>query len=79
VSRQLTLRRRSRTAGVLAAGGVIGALAGAGAAYLLLQARDARARRTDEAVPLLTAESAIKLGVLLFGLFRQVVEIARGE
>jgi hypothetical protein len=79
MSRQLAVRRPSRTIGVLAAGGVIGALVGVGAAYLLVQAREARARRTDAAVPLLTADHAIKLGVLLFGLFRQINDIARGE
>jgi hypothetical protein len=81
MTREIEPRRRetARRTGVLLAGGVIGALAGVGAAYLLLAARDRRRRETDEDLPLISAGSAMKLGVLLFGLFRQIDEIARGE
>ena len=69
----------ARKLGVLMAGGVVGALAGIGAAYLLLQAREARQRETDTELPILSSNSAVKLGLLLFGLFRQIQEIARGR
>jgi anti-sigma factor RsiW len=81
MDRKLALRRRAetRTFGVLLAGGVIGALAGVGAAYLLLQARDSRVRRTGEELPVLSSGSAVRLGLLLFGLFRQIMDIAGGS
>jgi ABC-type antimicrobial peptide transport system permease subunit len=81
MTRDIALRRKenARKAGVLLAGGVIGALAGIGAAYLLLAAREARREETGAELPVLSSSSAVKLGVLLFGLFRQIDEIARGR
>jgi hypothetical protein len=81
MNRKLALRRReeTRTLGVLLAGGVVGALAGIGAAYLLLQARETRSRELNADLPILSSGSAVKLGLLLFGLFRQIQEIASGS
>ena len=81
MSRDLALRRKqeSRTLGVLLAGGVIGALAGVGAAYLLLQAREKQRGTTDADLPIISSGGAVKLGALLFGLFRQINEIAQGR
>ena len=81
MSKSLTVQRarERRALGVLLAGGVIGALAGVGAAYMLLQARDAQRRTAEEDLPLLSSGSAVKLGLLLLGLFRQIEEIARGR
>jgi hypothetical protein len=80
MNRKMELRRRrgARTAGVLIAGGVIGALAGVGAAYMLLQAREARSQDPDADQPLLSSGNAVKLGLLVFGLFRQIYDIACG-
>jgi ABC-type Fe3+-siderophore transport system permease subunit len=52
---------------VLAIGAVLGALTGLGAAYLLVQ----RAKKRGES-PSLSALEGVKLGVLIFGLLRQV-------
>jgi hypothetical protein len=52
---------------VLAIGAVLGALTGLGAAYLLVQ----RAKKRGES-PNLSALEGVKLGVLIFGLLRQV-------
>jgi hypothetical protein len=81
MTREISVRRKedARKMGVLLAGGVIGALAGVGAAYLLLQARETRRRETGAEFPVLSSSSAVKLGVLLFGLFRQINDIARGR
>jgi hypothetical protein len=81
MNNKLAVRRKSdsQKLGILMAGGVIGALAGVGAAYLLLQARETRRRETGAELPILSSNSAVKLGVLLFGLFRQINEIARGR
>ncbi len=65
--------------GVLLAGGVIGALVGVGAAYMLLQAREKQQRTTGAPLPVISSNGAVKLGVLLFGLFRQINEIAQGR
>jgi hypothetical protein len=65
--------------GVLVAGGVIGALAGVGAAYLLLRARETRRRETGADLPIISSGSAVRLGALLFGLFRQINDIAQGR
>jgi hypothetical protein len=80
MSRDLALRRKqeTHTLGVLLAGGVIGALAGIGAAYMLLQAREMRRGTTDADLPIISSGGVVKLGVLLFGLFRQINEIAQG-
>ncbi len=81
MDRKMTLRRKdeARKLGVLLAGGVIGALTGIGAAYLLLQARETRSRDLDADLPLLSSGSAAKLGLLLFGIFRQIKDIASGR
>ena len=81
MNRKMTLRRKEdvRTAGVLLAGGLIGALTGIGAAYLLLKARESRSRDLGADLPVLSSGSAMRLGMLLFGLFRQINEIAHGR
>ena len=68
-----------RQAQVLVAGGVIGALVGLGAAYLLWQARERRVQDTDEDVPIVTSSGLMRIGVLVFGLIRQIMDIGRGE
>jgi hypothetical protein len=80
-NRDLSIRRKqeTRTMGVLLAGGVIGALVGVGAAYMLLQAREKQQRTTGAPLPVISSNGAVKLGVLLFGLFRQINEIAQGR
>lgn len=52
---------------VLVIGGVVGALTGLGAAYLLVQ----RAKKRGGS-PNLSAFEGVKLGLLIFGLLRQV-------
>ena len=81
MSRELTTRRdpKGETLTILLAGGVIGALAGVGAAYLLLRGRESRRRDPEEKLPIVTSSNAVKLGVLLFGLFRQLNDIAQGR
>jgi len=59
---------------VLVIGAVVGALTGLGAAYLLIQ----RAKRRAEP-PNLNATEGIKLGVLVFGLLRQVAMLGSGD
>ncbi len=59
---------------IMALGTVIGALTGLGAAYLLIQ----RAEKED-AVPQLTAGEGVKLGVLVFGLLRQVAQLGNPD
>ncbi len=55
-------------------GTLLGALVGAGAAYLLIQ----RAAREDSKVSL-SAGEGVKLGLLIFGLLRQVAQLGEGE
>jgi hypothetical protein len=64
----------SWTGQVLAIGAVIGALTGLGAAYLLIQ----RAKKRAEP-PNLNASEGIKLGLLVFGLLRQVAMLGSGD
>ena len=59
---------------VLVIGVVVGALTGLGAAYLLLQ----RAKKREEP-PNLSATEGIKLGLLVFGLLRQVAMLGGGD
>lgn len=59
---------------VLAIGAVVGALTGLGAAYLLVQ----RAKKRGES-PNLNAIEGIKLGLLVFGLLRQVAMLGSGD
>jgi hypothetical protein len=65
--------------GVLLAGGIIGALTGVGAAYLLWQAREKQSRQRNSDLPIITGGSAVRLGVLLFGLLRQIGDLTKGE
>ena len=71
--------KNAREAGTLLIGGLIGALTGVGAAYLLWQAREKRLRGTDNEEPLVSSGRAVKLGVMLFGLLRQINEVAQGK
>lgn len=64
----------SWTGQVLIIGAVLGALTGAGAAYLLIQRAKKRAER-----PNLNAGEGIKLGLLIFGLLRQVAMLGSGD
>lgn len=64
----------SWTGQVLAIGAVVGLLTGLGAAYLLIQ----RAKKNAEP-PNLNAGEGIKLGLLVFGLLRQVSMLGSGE
>ena len=59
---------------VLAIGAVVGALTGLGAAYLLV----IRAKKREER-PSLNAIEGIKLGLLVFGLLRQVSLLGSGD
>ncbi len=59
---------------VLAIGAVVGALTGLVGAYLLIQ----RARRRAEP-PNLNASEGIRLGLLVFGLLRQVALLGSGD
>jgi hypothetical protein len=81
MNRKMTLRRKEETRklGVLLAGGLIGALTGIGAAYLLLQARETRSRDLDADLPILSSGGAAKLGLLLIGFLRQISDIASGR
>ena len=53
---------------ILALGAIVGALTGVGAAYLLLQKAD------DEGLKLTPGEG-VKLGISVFTLFRQIVNL----
>jgi len=64
----------SWTGQVLVIGAVIGALTGLGAAYLLIQ----RAKKRAEP-PNLNASEGIKLGLIVFGLLRQVAMLGSGD
>jgi hypothetical protein len=64
----------SWTRRVLTIGLVVGALTGLTAAYLMIQ----RAKNRAEA-PDLSAGEGIKLGVLVFGLLRQVAMLGSGD
>jgi len=59
---------------VLVIGAVVGVLTGLGAAYLLIQ----RAKRRAEP-PNLNAGEGIKLGLLVFGVLRQVAMLGSGD
>ncbi|MEN8172246.1 MAG: hypothetical protein ABFS03_05140 [Chloroflexota bacterium] len=53
---------------LLAAGALIGALTGIGAAYLLIQ-------RADEEGIQFSSKEGVKLGMTLLGFFRQITQI----
>jgi hypothetical protein len=59
---------------VLVIGAVVGAITGLAGAYLLIQ----RAKKRSEP-PNLNASEGIKLGLLVFGLLRQVALLGSGE
>ena len=59
---------------VLVIGAVVGALTGLAGAYLLIQ----RAKKRAEP-PNLNASEGIKLGLLVFGLLRQVALLGSGD
>lgn len=59
---------------VLVIGAVVGALTGLGAAYLLIQ----RSKRNAER-PTLNASESLRLGLLIFGLLRQVAMLGDEE
>lgn len=59
---------------VLLIGAVVGALTGIGAAYLLIQ----RAQKYNTP-PKLNSGEGIKLGLLVFGLLRQVSMLGEGD
>jgi hypothetical protein len=81
MNKKLALRKSdpARKYGVLLAGGIIGALTGVGAAYLLWQAREKQSHQWDSDLPIITGGSAVRLGMLLFGLLRQIGDLAKGE
>jgi hypothetical protein len=64
----------SWTTKAILAGAALGAVVGAGAAYLLIQ----RARREDGEIHI-TAGDGVKLGLLVLGLLRQVGQLGEGE
>jgi hypothetical protein len=59
---------------VLIIGGIVGALTGLLGAYLLIQ----NARKQNSS-PELSAGEGVKLGLLVFGLLRQVSQLGRGD
>ncbi len=59
---------------VLMLGGLVGVLTGLGAAYLLIQRSE-----KNGAPPSLSAGEGVKLGLLVFGLLRQVTLLGRGD
>lgn len=59
---------------ILVLGLVIGALTGLGGAYLLIQ----RSRKKDEH-PSLSSKEGLRLGLLIFGLLRQVATLGDDE
>lgn len=59
---------------VMMIGGAVGLLAGLAAAYLLIQ----RAER-DNSQPQLHAREGVKLGVLVFGLLREIAQLGDGK
>jgi hypothetical protein len=73
------IARRSSDTGFLLLGGVLGALIGVGAAFVLLQAKEQRARETDDDVPMVTSGGLARIGLLVYGFLRQIGDIARGE
>lgn len=59
---------------LLLAGGVIGALVGAAAAYLFIQNNS-----VDDGPPQVSAGEGVKLGVLVFGLLRSIASLGEGK
>jgi hypothetical protein len=59
---------------VMVIGGILGALAGVGGAYLLIQNAERSGRQVK-----VSPGDGVKLGVLLMGLLRQVAELGDGK
>ena len=59
---------------VLLAGGLIGVAAGLAAAYMLIQ-RSEKESKTPE----INAKEGIKLGLLIFGLLREIAQLGDGK
>jgi len=59
---------------IMAVGAVLGALTGLGAAYLLMQRAEKQGVK-----PNLSAKEGITLGLLVFGLLRQVSLLGSGD
>jgi hypothetical protein len=59
---------------VMVVGGILGALAGVGGAYLLIQNAERSGRQVK-----VSPGDGVKLGVLLMGLLRQVAELGDGK
>ncbi len=59
---------------VLLAGGLIGVAAGLVAAYLLIQRSE-----KDSKAPEINAKEGIKLGLLVFGLLREIAQLGDGK
>ncbi len=72
--REMTEMDTSWAGQVLVIGAVVGALTGLASAYLLIQ----RAKKRAEP-PNLNASEGIKLGLLVFGLLRQVSLLGSGD
>ena len=72
-------KSRKNNIRTLAIGGVLGALAGVGVAYLMLQGQEHRRIKTGKETSLITVNTAVNIGMLVFGLLRQVGEISRSE
>jgi hypothetical protein len=73
------LTKRAPQTGVLLAGGVLCAIIGVGAAYLLWQAKERRSLELDEDVPVVSSSGLMRIGLLVFSLLRQIGDIAKGE
>ena len=67
-SNALTSQRTSERTKILMAGGIIGALTGIGAAYLLLQ-------KTEDESLRLSAGEGLKLGITVLRFLRQVTQL----
>lgn len=73
-SDKLVNEKDSSKTKILLVGTMIGALIGAGAAYLLIQ----RAERENQALHVGTGEG-IKLGLMALGVLRQVAQLGKGD
>ena len=69
VDDEIQIRQRKKMI-FLVGGGVLGLLTGIGGAYLLLQ----RAEKKGE-LPQVSAMEGVKIGVMVFGLLRQIVNL----
>lgn len=72
------MRSSAPKTSILLLGGVIGAITGIGAAYLLWQAKEKRFEEFEEDVPLVSSGGLMRIGLVVVGLLRQIGDIARG-